>query len=465
MWLAESPFAPKDIGKNIAHLKRDEQEMYREGEHAYSSFCSGCHGVNGEGIEDISPPLINSEFVNTLDKRIPISILLHGMTGPITVAGKEYQLKGGMPGLKDNQSINDGTIAKILTFIRNSWGNQGDAIRTEEVSKVRISPPIEIPPILESQTKQKLVETNLGGELKKEYKSTSTSYKKLFNGKNLDGWHIVGGDATYKVKNGSIVGYSKPNTPNTFLVHKEQFADFILDVDIWIDTMLNSGVQIRSNRYNNYYNGVFHGYQIEVDPSSRSWSGGLYDESRRAWLYSPKDDIKAQNAFKNNEWNHYTIKAIGPSIKTYVNGILVTDYIDSLTRSGYIGLQVHGIGQDTIKSGKIVQWKNVKIEDRGGILWSASEEDKTNLLYHVYDNNFTTAWVGDSLEIDCRTVAKRKMTLKTISEIDVLYSADNKNWKQLATNQEEISLPSSRYLKLKHKNKTQKMVISEILIR
>ncbi|MBK9735945.1 MAG: DUF1080 domain-containing protein [Saprospiraceae bacterium] len=100
-------------------------------------------------------------------------------------------------------------------------------------------------------------------------------------------------------KNNKIIGTTTINTPNTFLVSNKAYADFELEADVWIDTLLNSGIQIRSNSYENYNKGVFHGYQIEIDPSPRAWSGGLYDESRRGWLYKLEGKPEAQKALKN----------------------------------------------------------------------------------------------------------------------------------------------------------------------
>ena len=56
---------------------------------------------------------------------------------------------------------------------------------------------------------------------------------------------------------------------------------------------------------------VFHGYQCEVDPSSRAWSGGIYDEARRGWLYTGELNPSAKSAFKLGEWNHYRIECVG----------------------------------------------------------------------------------------------------------------------------------------------------------
>src|SRR5690242_17443538 len=109
-------------------------------------------------------------------------------------------------------------------------------------------------------------------------------WKNLFNGKNLDGWHQLNGHAKYTVENGEIVGTTVANTPNSFLVTNENYGDFFLDVDLKVDTSMNSGIQIRSESSADYHNGRVHGYQVEVDPSKRAWSGGIYDEARRGWL-------------------------------------------------------------------------------------------------------------------------------------------------------------------------------------
>ncbi len=87
---------------------------------------------------------------------------------------------------------------------------------------------------------------------------------------------------------------------------------------------------------------MVHGYQVEIDPGERAWSAGIYDESRRGWLNDLKENEKARKAFKQNDWNHYRILAVGDSIKTWINGVPAADLRDSLTRTGFIGLQVHG---------------------------------------------------------------------------------------------------------------------------
>jgi hypothetical protein len=127
---------------------------------------------------------------------------------------------------------------------------------------------------------------------------------------------------------------------------------------------MNSGVQIRSESRADYQNGRVHGYQAEMDPSTRAWSGGIYDEARRGWLYTLDKNPAGQKALKVGEWNHYRVEAIGNSIRTWVNGIPCADLIDDMTPSGFIALQVHGIGSDSTKTGLQVKWKNIRIITR-----------------------------------------------------------------------------------------------------
>ena len=187
------------------------------------------------------------------------------------------------------------------------------------------------------------------------------SWDRLFDGKTLSGWYVIGGNAKYQVRDGSIVGTSVLNTLNTFLCFEKFYDDFILEIEYKIDSKINSGIQIRSNSINSYKDGKVHGYQIEIDPSERAWSGGIYDEGRRGWLYSLNENPKAQKAFKKNKWNKYRIEAIGDTIKTWINDVPAAYLIDNITSKGFIALQVHGIGNDKQKEGQEIAWKNIKI--------------------------------------------------------------------------------------------------------
>jgi hypothetical protein len=150
------------------------------------------------------------------------------------------------------------------------------------------------------------------------------------------------------------------NTPNTFLATTENYGDFILEFDFKVDNGLNSGVQFRSLSLPEYGNGRVHGYQFEIDPAERSWTGGIYDEARRGWIYPLDYNPDAQKAFKNEEWNSARIEAIGNSIRTWVNGVECANLLDNTTASGFIALQVHSIGSEE-QVGKTVSWRDIRI--------------------------------------------------------------------------------------------------------
>ena len=185
-------------------------------------------------------------------------------------------------------------------------------------------------------------------------------WQPLFDGESLQGWTILGGDAHYEVRDGQIIGKTVRNTPNTFLTTDIFYDDFILELEYKVDPSMNSGIQIRSNSFPYYQKGRVHGYQIEIDPSDRKWSAGIYDEGRRGWLYTMMDNTQAQEAFRQNAWNHYRVEAHGDTIKTWINGVAAAHVVDGLTSTGFIGLQVHSISDDQAENTEVM-WRNIRI--------------------------------------------------------------------------------------------------------
>jgi len=184
----------------------------------------------------------------------------------------------------------------------------------------------------------------------------------LFDGKTLDGWKTLGGGADYKVIDGAIVGSSRPGVPNSFLVTEKTFGDFILDLDVRQDVgPTNSGVQFRSLSTPEFENGRVHGYQTDIDPSERQWSGGIYEEAQRGWFYTGEMNPPGKSLYKFGEWNHYRIEAIGPRLRVWINGKPAADVIDDATASGFIGLQVHSIEKPE-DAGRTTTWKNLNIQ-------------------------------------------------------------------------------------------------------
>ena len=230
-------------------------------------------------------------------------------------------------------------------------------------------------------------------------KKDDAPWQNLFEEDSMQGWSIKGGNASYEIVNGELIGTSTLNTPNTFLVSDEMYADFILELEYKVDPLLNSGIQIRSHSIPTYRNGVVHGYQIEIDPSERAWSAGIYEEQKRGWLNTLSTNPKAQKAFKQNEWNKYRIEAIGDTLKTWINGVPAAYLIDDMTSAGFIGLQVHDIGNDKNKEGTQVTWKNVKIITENVLQYSQKMDldpviTQNNLFGKETEEGWEMLWDG-----------------------------------------------------------------------
>ncbi len=189
----------------------------------------------------------------------------------------------------------------------------------------------------------------------------------LIEGNSLKGWKKAVGAADFGIEQGMIVGKAVFNSPNSFLVTEKEYGDFVLELDIKIDdTSSNSGVQIRShfNPAGNDGKGQVFGYQVEVDPSSRKWSGGIYDEARREWLYTGAMNPGGETAFKPGVFNHYKIECIGHEIRTWINEKPISFLVDTMDSKGFIGLQVHSIKKPEL-TGEKVFFKNIRIRTNG----------------------------------------------------------------------------------------------------
>jgi len=232
------------------------------------------------------------------------------------------------------------------------------------------------------------------------------NWVKLFNGKDLSGWTQLNGKATYSVENGEIVGTTVFNEPNSFLATTKPYADFILEFEFKLDDEMNSGVQFRSESKPDYQTGRVHGYQMEIDPSSRAWTGGIYDEARREWLYPLEYNPSAKTAYKKNAWNSAHIECIGNTMRVWINGIATSHLVDAMTPSGFIALQVHAVGKPE-ESGKKVRWRNIRIQTQNlkaspfdsifvvnTISNTVSDQEKQNGISLLWDGQTTAGWRG-----------------------------------------------------------------------
>ncbi len=163
----------------------------------------------------------------------------------------------------------------------------------------------------------------------------------LFDGRSLAGFKPAG-DGRWTVVDGELRG--EGGTGAGFLVSDASFADFFLELELKLEGG-NSGVQVRSHPGST---GLLFGYQVEVDPSERGWSGGLYDEGRRGWLQTLEHHPEGRAAFKTGQWNRYRIECVGPSLRAWVNGVPTADLVDRADAEGRIGFQLHGGKQTRI---------------------------------------------------------------------------------------------------------------------
>ncbi len=208
--------------------------------------------------------------------------------------------------------------------------------------------------------------------------TTEDGWTVFFNTDSKEGWTQLNGQATYEIKDGVVIGTTKTGEPNSFLATDQEYGDFVLEYEVKVDTALNSGVQIRSHQYasdttmmltnsqgeeveRSFPKDRVYGYQVEIDPSPRSYSGGVYEEAGRGWLQDLSENPEAREAFDHEGWNQFRVEATGDTIRTYVNGVLATDLVDDKTASGFIALQVHGIGDE--EGPYQVMWRNIRMKE------------------------------------------------------------------------------------------------------
>ncbi|MDF1816689.1 MAG: DUF1080 domain-containing protein [Verrucomicrobiales bacterium] len=191
----------------------------------------------------------------------------------------------------------------------------------------------------------------------------------LFNGKDLTGWRNPYDYGEAVVKYGEI---HLSSDKKFFLVTEKTYKDFILQVEIKLpEGQANSGVMFRAH----VEPGKVYGYQAECDGSDRRWSGGLYDEGRRKWVWPSKEGKSEEEfldhseeslahmakpevagALKRNDWNKYTIQCRGNRIVIKVNNVEITNIKDDMDAEGYIGIQHHG------EKGAIYKFRNIYLK-------------------------------------------------------------------------------------------------------
>ncbi len=114
------------------------RQVYELGKTHYLTHCAACHNSDGQGLPEVGPPLVGSEWVTGSETQFA-KIVLQGLTGPVTVDGKTYKLVAAMPAFKVNPTIGDSELAEIATYVRYAWGNGKNPIDKETFADLRIS--------------------------------------------------------------------------------------------------------------------------------------------------------------------------------------------------------------------------------------------------------------------------------------------------------------------------------------
>lgn len=175
----------------------------------------------------------------------------------------------------------------------------------------------------------------------------------IFDGTTLAGWE--GNERTWRVQDGVITGGSLTErvARNEFLASTRDYTNFLLRFEIKLtgtEGFINSGFQIRSQRVPDSHEMA--GYQCDF--GEPNWYGAIYDEARRNKVMSASDMTALRSAIKRNDWNEYVIRADGPRITTWINGVMATDFLEPDTTVanydwGKFGIQVHGGGQALVQ--------------------------------------------------------------------------------------------------------------------
>ena len=129
-----APVAEAAAAQQSGTLTPEQQSA--AGKALFAGTCSTCHGADGGGMEGVFPPLAKSDYLTTHDHAQLIGIVLNGLTGPVTVNGKDFN--SVMPPMSQ---LTDDEVANILTYVLNSWGNPGGTVLKTDVEAVRSATP------------------------------------------------------------------------------------------------------------------------------------------------------------------------------------------------------------------------------------------------------------------------------------------------------------------------------------
>ncbi len=221
-------------------------------------------------------------------------------------------------------------------------------------------------------------------------RASHAEWIQLFDGKTLNGWVHMNGAHTFVVEDGAIVGRTVESSAsiNSFLCSLQEFDDFELELETYMDQVTNSGIQVRtrvrpvpgSGAAGQSFAGRVNGPQLEIRRyyPGQPTTGVLYGEALgTGWLSSQQKVENGHRYFVDEGWNKLRLVARGPRIQTWVNGHLIEDLTNEdvykTHTKGFIGLQIHGIGdreiKDPVHAGRsitksqplIVKFRNIRV--------------------------------------------------------------------------------------------------------
>lgn len=299
----------------------------------------------------------------------------HDVDIPVVIAARDHPVTRGLRDFILHDEIYWGyrvnaDVTPLLTTPHERSGNPLAWARTEQKSRVVFIQPGHGPEAFKDPNYRRLIRQSIQWV---KSPNPRPAWTPLLKGESLDGWVVHGGKARYRVEDGQIIGTSVPNTPNSFLCTEREYGNFILELEFKVHDQLNSGVQIRSHAFDHPTEFEWkgraikvaarrvHGLQVEIDPSDRAWTAGIQEEGGRSWLNNLRNNEPARQAFKAGQWNRLRIECHEAAIRTWLNGVPAADLKDDRTLSGFIGLQVHGVGDRT--EPMEVRFRNLRLKE------------------------------------------------------------------------------------------------------
>ncbi|WP_337173846.1 PVC-type heme-binding CxxCH protein [Paludisphaera sp.] len=309
------------------------------GRAVFARTCQQCHTLFGAG-SDIGPDLTGS---NRADREY----FLSNVVDPSALIGNDYlahvfatvdgRVLTGLVKAEDKDAVTLQTANELLVIPQ-------DDIDERRPSDLSMMPDDLLAPLSDFEVRSLVA--YLASPAQTPMLATPENVAGFFNGKDLTGWSAEPG--LWTVEDGEIVGKTAGLDHNSFLKSDLSASDFRLTLKVkLVGNQGNSGVQFRSEALPD---GEMKGPQADIGPD---WWGKLYEESGRGLLW----EESAEKHVREGEWNDYEIVAVGPSIRTFINGkpaVVLDD--PQISRRGIFGLQLHSGGATEVR------FKDLKLE-------------------------------------------------------------------------------------------------------